>query len=98
MELNCQNTLKILRQHKEFLQKKYQLTRLGLFGSVARNTMQQDSDIDVVIEMLQPNLFVIANLKEELEILLQHPVDLVRYRAQMNPALKQRIEQETIDV
>ncbi|MCD6586906.1 MAG: nucleotidyltransferase domain-containing protein [Desulfobacteraceae bacterium] len=30
---------------------KYQIVRLGIFGSIARNLMTADSDIDVVAEL-----------------------------------------------
>ena len=38
--------------------------------------------------MLKPNGFTAVHLKEELELKLHFPVDLVRYRERMNPLLK----------
>jgi predicted nucleotidyltransferase len=37
-----------------------------------------------------------VHLKRELEALLQRPVDLVRLRERMNPALRQAILQEGV--
>ena len=38
----------------------------------------------------------VVHLKQELEALLQRPVDLVRLRERMNPGLRQAILQEGI--
>ena len=92
--MNTQAILKALERCKPQLREKYQVTRLGVFGSVARGETGEGSDVDVVIEMERPNLFVAVNIKEELESLLQRPVDLIRLRKRMNQALKRRIEQE----
>lgn len=91
-----QSILKELERHKPQLQEKYHVTRLGVFGSLARGETHESSDVDVVIEMERPNLFVVVNIKEELEALLQCSVDVVRLRERMNPALKRRIEQDAI--
>ena len=39
--------LSILRSEKESLFRKYQISNLGLFGSVARHEQREDSDIDI---------------------------------------------------
>jgi uncharacterized protein len=45
-----------------------------------------------------PDLFMMVHLKNELQEILQTPVDLVRYRQSLNPFLKARIDQEAIYV
>ena len=89
--------VEILRNHKEEIQARYGVTRLGLFGSLARDEARPDSDIDVVVEM-QPNLFARVSLKAELESLFETDDDVIRYRSRMNPYLKQRIDQEALYV
>ena len=42
--------LSILRSEKESLFRKYQISNLGLFGSVARHEQREDSDIDIYYE------------------------------------------------
>ena len=59
--------------------------------------MTATSDIDVIVEM-PPDLFQLIGLKQELEELLDRPVDIVRYREQMNRFLKERIDREAIYV
>ena len=91
---NRENVLRILRMHKDELARDYGLLKLGVFGSVARNEAREDSDIDIVVETKIPDLLLMVNLKEDLEELLQHKVDLIRYRLRMNSFLKKRIDKE----
>ncbi|GAB4296766.1 MAG: nucleotidyltransferase domain-containing protein [Oscillatoriaceae cyanobacterium] len=90
--------LEVLGQLKPILKDKYGVSRLGIFGSFARNEATESSDVDVVLELEQPNLFMMVHIKEELEKNLGKPVDLVRYRDRMNPYLKVRIDREAIYV
>jgi len=92
-----EETLEILRQHKQDLAAKYGVTRLGIFGSVARGEATQGSDVDVVVEM-PPDLFQMVHMKEELERLLATSVDLIRYQKYLNSLLKRRIDREAIYV
>ena len=43
-------------------------------------------------------MFALIGIKQELEAMLNRPVDVVRYRENMNAFLKQRIRQEAIYV
>lgn len=84
-----------LKEIKLFLGEKYQVKRLGIFGSFARGEASANSDIDIFVEM-EPNLFLRASLKEELERLFATRVDVVRYWKGMNPLLKKRIDRDGI--
>ena len=68
--------LSILRSEKESLFRKYQISNLGLFGSVARHEQREDSDIDIYYESSHMSLFTLCRLKSELEKLLGCSVDL----------------------
>lgn len=72
--------LSILRDKKEYLFRKYQITNPGLFGSVARHEQKADSDIDIYYESSNMSLFTLCRLKSELEKLLGCSVDLFRKR------------------
>jgi hypothetical protein len=50
--------------------------------------------VDIVVKTKVPDLFLLVNLKEELEQLFAADVDLVRYWPRMNPYLKRRIDRE----
>ncbi len=90
--------LQELKHFKEEFKKLYGVTKLGIFGSVARNEMHNESDIDIVVEMKEANLFFMVHIKEILEEKFKMSVDIIRYRASMNKYLKARIEREAIYV
>lgn len=90
--------LSTMTRFREARQSAFGIVRLGVFGSVARNEMTDKSDVDVVVELTHPDLLLLVGIKQELEELLHHPIDVVRYRERMNPYLKQRIEQEAVYV
>ena len=56
------------------------------------------SDADIVVKTTTPDPFIIVHIKESLEEELRIPVDIVRFRATMNPLLKKRIEKEAVYV
>jgi predicted nucleotidyltransferase len=90
--------LHVLARFRELKRNEFGIVRIGVFGSVARDEMADTSDVDVVVELARPDLLALVGIKQELEELLHQPVDIVRYREQMNPCLKRRIEQEAIYV
>ena len=90
--------IKQLKQFKKERQKKYRIKSLGLFGSVARGETNEKSDIDIVIETAEPDIFLIVEIKEELEKQLHQHVDIIRKRERINPFLKRKIERDAIYV
>jgi hypothetical protein len=72
----------------------YGISRIGIFGSVAREEQKDGSDVDIYYEGEPLSLFKAAALKEELEDALESPVDIVRVRESMNRLLKKRIKKE----
>lgn len=92
-----ETVLRTLSAQKQELSMKYGVTRLGIFGSVARNQAAEASDVDIVVEM-PPDLFQMVHMKEDLEQLLGVSVDLIRLHKHMNAFLKNRIDDEAIYV
>jgi uncharacterized protein len=90
--------IQLLHHDKEQDKEMYQIIQMGVLGSIAKNLMTADSDIDVVVELKKPDLFILIGIKQDLEEQLHKPVDIVRYRDQMNAFLKQRIDQEAVFV
>ena len=82
--------LKIL---KPTLTQSYGVSKIGLFGSFARNQAQPSSDIDIVVEM-QPNLLKRSRLQQALQEYFGREVDVIRYWKGMNPALKSQIDRD----
>ena len=92
--LSAEAVLNQLRLHQADWRRRFHVVELGLFGSVARGEARPDSDLDVWVQLDPLTPYALVHLKQELEELLQHPVDLVRLRDRMAPTLRQRIESE----
>jgi predicted nucleotidyltransferase len=90
--------LAILRDFKERNAERFGILALGVFGSVARDQIRDDSDIDICIKTLTPNPFNLVHIKQEIERRTMRKIDLVRIREAMNPSLKKRIETEGVYV
>ncbi len=88
------NVLEILRRFKEDRGETYGITRIGVFGSVARGDSRSGSDIDIVYETDTPNLFRASHMRQELEEMMGRHVDVIRLRQHMNPRLRARIKRE----
>jgi hypothetical protein len=88
--------IQALHLFKEENQNKYGIRSIGIFGSAARDSLKENSDIDVVVELEDPDLFNLIGIKQDLEERIHCPVDVIRYRNGMNRYLKHRIEQEAV--
>jgi uncharacterized protein len=95
-EMDKNYIIKTLRNYQKDVAEQYNILTIGIFGSVARDQVKEDSDIDVVIHLLRPDLFMLAGIKNDLEKKLCRPVDIITYRENMNPFLKKRIDKEAV--
>ncbi len=79
--------------------KKYDLKRSGVFGSVVRGELGEDSDVDILVEIERDDISLLdfVGIKLELEEVLGRKVDLVEY-ATIKPLLKERILEEEIPI
>jgi len=76
--------------------KSYEVTKAGIFGSVARGEDTDDSDIDILVEIKSNySLLKFIELKIKLEELLGRKVDLVEYDV-IKPIIKNNILREEI--
>ena len=95
--LTREDILQILRENKERFAEKYGVTKLGLFGSFARNEATEESDVDVCVEM-PPNFFSVEAVREELESSCRRTVDVVRLREELRELFKERLKRDTVYV
>jgi len=87
-----------LAEFKKSFGSKFGILKLGIFGSVAREENTEGSDIDIVVEVKQPTLLLMYELKEALKALFGCEVDLVRFRETLRPLLKANIQKDVIYV
>ncbi|MBN2318801.1 MAG: nucleotidyltransferase family protein [Acidobacteria bacterium] len=94
--ISKEQILNTLREQRRLLGQRYPIQRLALFGSWARGDAQEESDIDILVEV-DPSIGIqFVELAEELERALGRNVDLVSRRA-IKPVYWERIEPELID-
>ena len=86
--------LYLLSQYNPKAKSLYGITRIGVFGSVARGEQSDDSDVDICYEGKAPSLLTLDLIQSDLEHLFEAKVDMVRIRKNMNSLLKERIEKE----
>lgn len=96
--MNKKEIVKILQEYKAANAERYKIQAMGIFGSVARDEFWEGSDVDVVLQISEPDLFLLVGIKNDLEERFHRQVDLVTYRENMNTFLKQRIDAEAVYV
>lgn len=86
----------ILSPQKESLCEKYQITRLGIFGSYARGEQTASSDVDFLVDYeTAPSLLKLIDLKYYLSELLELEVDIVTKNG-LKSRLRDRVLAEAI--
>jgi uncharacterized protein len=73
--------VQILRQNKPELQRKYPVSRLGVFGSYARGDATEESDIDIAVDITGPMGLNFVAMADEIENLFGIKTDVVPKRA-----------------
>lgn len=82
---------------KQVLQR-HHVKRGGLFGSIATGNFNEQSDVDLLVELADgTGLLEFIQIKQELEDILQLPVDLVEYDA-IKPILQKSILQQEMRI
>ena len=76
-----ENILAKLRELKPTLYKDYAVTEIGLFGSFTDNTSNEDSDIDILVELEKPIGWKFFSLEMYLEKIFNRKIDLVSKNA-----------------
>ncbi len=96
--MNRDEIVLVLSQFRDRNKTKYNITKMGVFGSVARNKIADESDIDIVVQLGKQDLFNLIGIKQDLEEQLNRKVDIVSYREKMNRFLKHKIDNEAVYV
>lgn len=88
--------LKKLSQEKEYIQKTYEVDKIGLFGSYAKGEQTQNSDIDIYVEFKHKTFRNIAGLWVYLEELYNKKIDLLHKHKRSRGAIFDSIQKEVI--
>jgi hypothetical protein len=60
--------------------------------------MKDSSDVDVFVETLTPNPFILMDAKDFLERQFGRSVDMIRNHKNLNPRLLRRIERDGVTI
>lgn len=74
------------------------ITRMGLFGSFARNEANSKSDIDIIVSLKKPTLYKYSSLNRQLEKIFDRKVDLIPSSSNLSESFKEQIEKDVIYV
>ena len=97
-KLSIINTLK---KHKNTLKQDFSITKIGLFGSYAKDTYSEKSDIDLVYELQEGKTLGLKEV-DELEIFIKNlfnidKIDLINHKY-INPIIKNELNKTVIYV
>ena len=88
----------IIRQHRDVLAERYGIAVVGIFGSYVRDEQGQQSDIDLLADILRPiSLLELVGAELYLNEILEVKVDLVPKR-DVREELRETILREAIAV
>jgi hypothetical protein len=85
-KINSKEIIKEIEKRKDELSKRG-IKKIGLFGSVAKNQHNKNSDIDIIVSFDKPSFDSYMELKFLLEKIFKRKVDLVMEKS-LRPELK----------
>jgi predicted nucleotidyltransferase len=87
-----QEIMHILRKQLPYLQEKYGVQRIAIYGSFAKGNQKKKSDVDILIQLMKPLGLEFVELAYDLEKILKKKVDLATFdtlkRSLENPRYK----------
>ena len=94
-QIDKTNILNYLKEHYSEFKNKYNVEKIGLFGSYARDEATENSDIDIFVKM-KPSLFDMVAIKEQIENDLNRKVDIIREHKNIKPIFLKKIKKDLI--
>ncbi|MDD2904662.1 MAG: nucleotidyltransferase domain-containing protein [Sulfurimonas sp.] len=88
--------LQELTKNKSYIEEHFEVERIGLFGSYAKDKQTQESDIDIYVEFRHKTFDNLAGLWNYLEELYHKKVDLFHKHKNNNPIIISNIQKDVI--
>jgi predicted nucleotidyltransferase len=98
MDINGDKILAVIKQNEKYLNEKFGVLNIALFGSFARGEETENSDIDLLVEMDQPTFSKLAGLRVFLEQKIEREVNVVRKHSRLKPRFLKIIGRDIIYV
>jgi predicted nucleotidyltransferase len=77
IEMDKKEITHLIREYYNVLATEYGVSKIGIFGSVVKGTMTEDSDLDVFVEFNRPIGFKFIRFVEYLEKIFEKKVDVL---------------------
>jgi len=85
-----------LSKNKKYIQQHFEVDKIGLFGSYAKNRQTEDSDIDIYVEFKHKTFDNLAGLWNFLEELYHKKIDLFHKHKNNNKVIISNIQKDVI--
>jgi hypothetical protein len=88
--------IELIRKNKDNLKNTYNIEKIGIFGSFAKDNQNDSSDIDILVEFSEPiGYFKFIELEQFLEKVLGKKVDLATKNS-LKLSIKKEVLKDTI--
>ena len=87
------DVIEILKKYKKEIEKEYAVGKIGVFGSYAKGTQTESSDIDILVEFKDPTYDNLIDLAFYLEDLYGKKINLITIKG-MSPNILPFVEKE----
>ncbi len=88
--------METLRRNKPYFEKELGVVRIGLFGSYANEKQMKDSDVDILVELKEPDYQSLLSILILLEKQLNSKIDLIRTGPHLREKFLSTVEKEII--
>lgn len=96
MKNEMEKIIELIRKNKDNLKNAYNIEKIGIFGSFAREDQNRLSDIDILVEFSEPiGYFKFIELERFLEKVLGKKVDLATKNS-LKLSIKEEVLKDTI--
>jgi len=85
-----------LSKNKSYIEKNFEVDKIGLFGSYARGNQTENSDIDIYVEFKHKTFDNLAGLWNYLEELYHKKIDLYHKHKNNNKVIISNIQKDVI--
>ena len=98
VNLDKATVLSLLKVYYLYNKDRLGIERIGLFGSFARDEAGPQSDIDILVSLKKPSLYLYHTLSEQLGIVLGRKIDLVSAKSHFQEGFLENMQKDLIYV